>query len=215
MKRGPGVKHTSLRPPGGQRFLRLDSLGEGYSESGLQARMAAAQRGGNTCVAAHGTGRTPAREILPPAGPPAHPWPQVPRPPGPICQIPLSAGEDTGLQAVQGGGFFVARRGGQIQPLRGPIQAHSALPDRDYGPTRPIGRRAPGGNRRPNGPPQSLLSTEPPGAGRRYGHAGYQRRHCPDPLPAAGPRALYAGPRGLAPHPITSTEAPREREGPR
>lgn len=45
VKRGPGVKHTSLRPPGGQRFLRLDSLGEGYSESGLQARMAAVQRG--------------------------------------------------------------------------------------------------------------------------------------------------------------------------
>lgn len=45
VKRGPSIKRTALRPPGGQRFLRLDSLGEGYSESELQARMEAIQRG--------------------------------------------------------------------------------------------------------------------------------------------------------------------------
>ena len=40
VKRGPHVAHTAVRPPGGQRFLRLDSLGEGYTEADILARLA-------------------------------------------------------------------------------------------------------------------------------------------------------------------------------
>lgn len=38
-KRGPNVKHTAVRPPGGQRFVRLDSLGDGYTEADLMRRL--------------------------------------------------------------------------------------------------------------------------------------------------------------------------------
>lgn len=41
VKRSPNVKHTAVRPPGGQRFVRVESLGLGYTEAtvykGLQA----------------------------------------------------------------------------------------------------------------------------------------------------------------------------------
>ena len=39
IKRSPKVKHTAIRPPGGQRFVRLDSLGEGYTEFDLMQRL--------------------------------------------------------------------------------------------------------------------------------------------------------------------------------
>ena len=39
VKRGANVKHTAVRPPGGERFIRLDSLGEGYTEADLKARL--------------------------------------------------------------------------------------------------------------------------------------------------------------------------------
>ncbi len=39
VKRSPKVKHTAIRPPGGQRFVRLDSLGEGYTEFDLMQRL--------------------------------------------------------------------------------------------------------------------------------------------------------------------------------
>ena len=40
IKRGANIKHTALRPPGGQRFIRLDSLGDAYSEENLMQRLA-------------------------------------------------------------------------------------------------------------------------------------------------------------------------------
>ena len=39
VKRGANVKHTAVRPPGGERFIRLDTLGEGYTEADLKARL--------------------------------------------------------------------------------------------------------------------------------------------------------------------------------
>ena len=45
VKNGPKVKHTAIKPPGGDRFIRLDSLGEGYTEADLQARVAAIRSG--------------------------------------------------------------------------------------------------------------------------------------------------------------------------
>lgn len=39
VKRGPRVKHTAIRPPGSERFIRLDSLGAGYTEAELKARI--------------------------------------------------------------------------------------------------------------------------------------------------------------------------------
>lgn len=39
IKRGPRVKHTAIRPPGSERFIRLDSLGTGYTEAELKARI--------------------------------------------------------------------------------------------------------------------------------------------------------------------------------
>lgn len=39
IKRGPKVKHTAVKLPGSERFIRLDSLGEGYTEAELKARL--------------------------------------------------------------------------------------------------------------------------------------------------------------------------------
>ena len=39
VKRGANVKHTAIKPPGSERFIRLDSLGEGYTEADLKARL--------------------------------------------------------------------------------------------------------------------------------------------------------------------------------
>ena len=45
VKHGPNVKHTAVKPPGSSRFIRLDSLGDGYTEADLQARIAAVRSG--------------------------------------------------------------------------------------------------------------------------------------------------------------------------
>lgn len=39
VKRSPNVKHTAVRPPGGQRFVRVESLGLGYTEAELMQRL--------------------------------------------------------------------------------------------------------------------------------------------------------------------------------
>ena len=45
VKFGPNVKHAAVRPPGAGRFFRLDSLGDGYTEADIRARLAAMRRG--------------------------------------------------------------------------------------------------------------------------------------------------------------------------
>ena len=45
VKRGPSVKHTAVRPPGGVRFIRLSSLGDGYTEEAIRERLARARNG--------------------------------------------------------------------------------------------------------------------------------------------------------------------------
>ena len=42
VKSGANVKHTAVRPPDGQRFIRLDSLGDGYNEAAIRGRIKAA-----------------------------------------------------------------------------------------------------------------------------------------------------------------------------
>ena len=45
IKRGPNVKHTAVKPPGGQKFIRLDGLGDGYTEADIQSRLSAVRSG--------------------------------------------------------------------------------------------------------------------------------------------------------------------------
>ena len=45
VKSGPKVKHTAVLPPGWKGYLCLDSLGEGYTEADIQARLAAIRSG--------------------------------------------------------------------------------------------------------------------------------------------------------------------------
>ena len=45
VKYGANVTHTAVRPPGGERFFRLDSLGAGYTEAAIRDRLAAARNG--------------------------------------------------------------------------------------------------------------------------------------------------------------------------
>lgn len=39
IKGGPNIKHTAVRPPGGSRFIRLDSLGAEYTEDAIRRRI--------------------------------------------------------------------------------------------------------------------------------------------------------------------------------
>ncbi|MBQ6610197.1 MAG: relaxase/mobilization nuclease domain-containing protein [Oscillospiraceae bacterium] len=39
IKRGANVKHTAVKPPGSDRFVRLDSLGDGYTEANIRERL--------------------------------------------------------------------------------------------------------------------------------------------------------------------------------
>ncbi len=39
IKRGASVKHTAVKPPGADRFVRLDSLGDGYTEADIRERL--------------------------------------------------------------------------------------------------------------------------------------------------------------------------------
>lgn len=47
IKSGPNRKYTAVRPPGAKRFIRLDSLGEGYTEEAIKQRLMG-QRSGTT-----------------------------------------------------------------------------------------------------------------------------------------------------------------------
>lgn len=62
VKSGPNVKHTAVRPAWGKGNIRLDSLGPGYTDLEIKARLAAAR-----------SGEAPPSE-LPPAPPPFQ-WP--------------------------------------------------------------------------------------------------------------------------------------------
>ena len=39
IKRGANIKHTAVRPPGGSRFVRLESLGAEYTEEAIKRRL--------------------------------------------------------------------------------------------------------------------------------------------------------------------------------
>ncbi len=39
IKRGANVKHTAVKPPGSDRFVRLDNLGDGYTEVDIRERL--------------------------------------------------------------------------------------------------------------------------------------------------------------------------------
>ena len=45
VKCGPTLTHTAVAPPGAGRNFRLDSLGDGYTEADIRARLAAARKG--------------------------------------------------------------------------------------------------------------------------------------------------------------------------
>lgn len=45
VKRYPQVTHTAVKPPGGQRFLRLDKLGADYTEPDIVSRLSAGREG--------------------------------------------------------------------------------------------------------------------------------------------------------------------------
>ena len=60
VKRGPKVKYTAVRPPGGARFIRLSSLGDGYTEEAIRERLAQA-RSGQSIIKTMRTSKPPRR----------------------------------------------------------------------------------------------------------------------------------------------------------
>ena len=52
IKSGSHVTHTAVKPPGGTRFIRLGSLGEGYTEEDIKKRLSATRSGSATGIQA-------------------------------------------------------------------------------------------------------------------------------------------------------------------
>lgn len=65
VKYGVNVKHTAVRPPGGNRFLRLDSMGAGYTEAGIRARLTAARNGETSEMPPEPEAQTPPMLLTP------------------------------------------------------------------------------------------------------------------------------------------------------
>ena len=61
IKAGSNVKHTALKPPGGTRYIRLDSLGENYSEEEIKKRLAMIRTGAAVPVQTEERAKTPPR----------------------------------------------------------------------------------------------------------------------------------------------------------
>ena len=91
VKRGPNIKHTAVKPPGGQRFFRLDGLGDGYTEADIQARLSAARSGEAPPPVPLGPPFCPAVQPLTP-GRHTRQDPEAERLSCPLLQIPVSAG---------------------------------------------------------------------------------------------------------------------------
>lgn len=53
IKSGSQVKHTAVKPPGSTRFIRLNSLGDGYTEEDIKKRLAATRSGSAPDTQAH------------------------------------------------------------------------------------------------------------------------------------------------------------------
>ena len=51
VKRGVNVKHTAVKPPGSDRFVRLDSLGDGYTEADIRNRLNRSRREPEAAIA--------------------------------------------------------------------------------------------------------------------------------------------------------------------
>lgn len=61
IKAGSNVKHTALKPPGGTRYIRLNSLGEGYSEDEIKKRLAMIRTGAAVPAQTEERPKTPPR----------------------------------------------------------------------------------------------------------------------------------------------------------
>lgn len=53
IKRYPQVTHTAIMPPGGQQFLRLDKLGDGYTEPDILSRLSVGREGAAPQISEH------------------------------------------------------------------------------------------------------------------------------------------------------------------
>ena len=65
IKSGSNRMHTAIKPPGGARFVRLDSLGEGYTEDDIKRRLSASRSGTATQTQAQTQSTLPKRYTCP------------------------------------------------------------------------------------------------------------------------------------------------------
>ena len=169
VKRGPSVKHTAVRPPGGVRFIRLSSLGDGYTEEAIRERLARARSG-------HGPS-THTKTIHCPETAPLHapgrssasPSPaEAPGISGPVCPLPVPPGHPQAAVSQAPAPALQRPKGShEAEPLRGPVPTPPSLPHRQRRPAPHAGGRVAGGDRRPDGPEKRAVPPEAAGTGGR------------------------------------------------
>ena len=65
IKSGSNIKHTAVKPPGGGQFVRLNGLGEGYTEDDIKRRLSASRSGSAPKPQAQTQGTLPKRYTCP------------------------------------------------------------------------------------------------------------------------------------------------------
>ncbi len=61
IKSGSNITHTAVKPPGGGKFVRLNGLGEGYTEDDIKQRLSASRSGSVTKAQAQTQSKLPKR----------------------------------------------------------------------------------------------------------------------------------------------------------
>ena len=65
IKSGSNIKHTAVKPPGGGQFVRLNGLGEGYTEDDIKRRLSATRSGSAPKTQAQTQSKLPKRYTYP------------------------------------------------------------------------------------------------------------------------------------------------------
>ena len=171
IKRGPNVKHTAVRPPGGARFIRLASLGDGYTEDAIKERLAGAAKAAQTLHRQAWASATPPPPKVKGLSRPIRPLSVSVRHPQAVPQASAPA-----LQRPQGGHT--------AEPLCSAIPLFAGQPRRQRSAARYAGGRFTGGDRRPDGPAERPVSPQTAGAGRGRRDTGHYTEIAP-PAPKA------------------------------
>lgn len=169
VKRGPSVKHTAVRPPGGVRFIRLSSLGDGYTEEAIRGPVGPGpERTRPSVIQKPSIARKQRRYTLQGGQVPRRPRRKLRGFRAPVCPLPVPPGHPQATVSQATTPALQRPKGShEAEPIRGPVPPPPSLPYRQRRPAPHAGGRVAGGDRRPDGPEERAVPPEAAGTGGR------------------------------------------------